>query len=119
MTGNIFAAFAIFFISYIQQYRQTLDENLRNKPVILITDNHSSRKNPLAAKYLKLHNIILITLPAHCTHVMQPFDVGVASVLKTKLATLKVNKTIKEKSNIFTTTTARARYLTVSAIIQA
>ena len=75
--------------------------------------------NAFASLCFKLHNIILLTLPAHCTHVMQPFDVGVASVLKSKMSSLKYNKSIKENANKCNFAAAKARYLTISSIIQA
>lgn len=119
MTRNLSSAFSLYFVSTISHYRQTLHPELRNKPIVLIADNHSSRRNAFAALCFKLHNVILLTLPAHSTHVMQPFDVGVASTLKSKMANLKLSKAIKERANQLSTAAGKARYLTVSSIIQA
>ena len=119
MTIGLFAAYAVYFVSVISHYRETLPKDLKKQPIILITENHCSRKNAFASLCFKLHNIILLTLPAHCTHIMQPFAVDVASVLKSKMSSLKYNKSIKENANKCNFAAAKPRYLTISSIIQA
>lgn len=42
MTKHLFSAFALYFVSVITLYRQTLPANLRDKRIVLITDNHTS-----------------------------------------------------------------------------
>lgn len=104
MTRNLFSAFSLYFVSTISHYRQTLHPELRNKSIVLIADNHSSRRNAFSALCFKLHNTILLTLPAHST-------------LKSKMANMKLSKAIKERANQLSTAAGKARYLTVSSII--
>lgn len=42
MTKPLFSAFALYFVSVITLYRQTLPANLRDKRIVLITENHIS-----------------------------------------------------------------------------
>lgn len=53
-------------------------------PVLLILDNHSSHISLEALTYAKKHNIIMLTIPPHGSHKIQPLDVAVHSPLKTK-----------------------------------
>ena len=57
----------------------------RNQRCILIVDNHPSRMNSSAIEFLLSQNIKIVTLPAHCSHVLQPFDVAVAACVKAKI----------------------------------
>lgn len=45
--------------------------------VILIMDGHSSHKNVEAVEYAKANGVIMLILPPHTTHNMQPLDVSV------------------------------------------
>lgn len=67
----------IHFISELNLIRASLHSEIREQKAVLILDNHSSRINSKA-----------ITLPLHCTHVLQLFDVGVAASLKAKITKL-------------------------------
>lgn len=52
-------------------------ERLQNgilKPILLIVDGHSSRLNPTTVLTAACHNIILLCLPSHMTHLLQPND---------------------------------------------
>lgn len=82
VTRKIFLLWAVNFCHWLSTYRLTLPCNLRNCPAVLYLDGHSSRQNPAAIAYLRQHNVIVIALPAHVTHIMQPFDVGIASPYK-------------------------------------
>src|SRR6266699_4727613 len=44
---------------------------------LLILDGHNSHCTYRFCKFAKEHNIIIICLPSHTTHVLQPCDVGV------------------------------------------
>ena len=57
----------------------------QEKPVILFLDGHGSRINYEASSILRTHNIIAITFRSHTTHLCQPFDVVIASPLKSYL----------------------------------
>lgn len=83
MTAKLFSIWCIIFVSHIQLQRENriLDPN---KEVFLFIDGHPSRFAPFGMRFLHRFNIRCIVFPAHCTHVLQPFDVGVASPLKAK-----------------------------------
>lgn len=119
MSKQLFSAFAIFFATSINLYRLELPIELRSETVILLVDNHISRCNAYAAEFLRLHNIRLVTFPAHCTHVLQPFDVGAAASFKLNLSSFKFSKSVIDSSKKLQKEAARVRYLTVSSIINA
>ena len=117
MTTHLFTAFCIYFACIMSQYRLTLPLHLRSEPIILLVDNHSSRVNSQAIEFLVRHNIQLLTFPPHTTHVLQPFDVCVASPLKTKMASYKYIKIVKDTAKELLSGAARARYLTISSLV--
>ena len=82
MNRFTFFHWVVHFISFITKYRMELDPITAAKAVVLITDGHISRSCPLALQLLQANNIRLITLPAHSTHILQVFDVSLASPLK-------------------------------------
>lgn len=83
MTSNLWDAWCIMFVSSICNKREAnqLDSS---RPVFLFVDGHPSRMSPFGMRLLKKFNIICIVFPAHCTHVLQPFDILIASPLKTE-----------------------------------
>ncbi|RPA99618.1 CENP-B protein, partial [Choiromyces venosus 120613-1] len=55
-----------------------------NQHRILVLDGHSTHvENYEFVKYAINHNIHLLCLPSHSTHVLQPLDVGIFSLLTT------------------------------------
>ena len=59
-----------------------MNQQDRMHPFILFLDGHASRMSPFALRLFNMHNIIVIVLPAHASHVLQPFDVSVAAAIK-------------------------------------
>ncbi|XP_060593109.1 uncharacterized protein LOC132747678 [Ruditapes philippinarum] len=60
----------------------------KERPVCLIMDNHDSHITlPLVEKAIE-NNIILIGLPAHTTHILQPLDVKIIGPLKNRFNTI-------------------------------
>ena len=49
----------------------------------MFTDGHNSRECPEALRLLKLNNIRLEIIPSHCSHLLQPCDLGMFAALKT------------------------------------
>ena len=84
MTYDLWLRYAIEFVHQVSHYRTSLPPSLREQRITLISDGHASRNNVLAAKYLLDNKIDLVILPAHTSHCLQPFDVGLASSLKTR-----------------------------------
>lgn len=83
MNRDIFYLWTILFICEVAVYRLTLPEEIRYKQIILLVDGHSSRGNYYASKLLSIFGVLLLVFPGHTSHVLQPFDVGIAAALKT------------------------------------
>ncbi|APA10757.1 hypothetical protein sscle_06g055270 [Sclerotinia sclerotiorum 1980 UF-70] len=49
---------------------------------MLVLDGHESHKSPAFQEYCKEHNIILLSLPPHSSHLTQPLDIGCFGPLK-------------------------------------
>lgn len=77
MTGEIFQQWMKHFEKY--------SNPSKDSPVLLILDGHVSHKSWGVLNYAKQHGIILLCLPAHCSHRIQPLDVSFFSPLKTFL----------------------------------
>lgn len=63
---------------FIKQTRCT-----RESPVMLILDNHISHVSLAAVELCKSSGIVLLTLPPHCSHRLQPLDRTIYGPLKT------------------------------------
>nr|XP_047135512.1 MFS-type transporter clz9-like [Hydra vulgaris] len=71
--------FEIWFDHYLQAVRP----QSRNQPVLLILDGHSSHKKYLSViKKARHSNVLILSLPSHCTHKLQPLDVSFFKSLK-------------------------------------
>ena len=88
MNKKIFTYWAMCFVTEIMVYRFGLPESLRKKRILLILDGHKSRANFMVAKMLDFFGIDILILPGHTSHLLQPFDVSVASSLKTEFKKL-------------------------------
>ena len=82
MNRDVFFIWCILFVCEISLYRLSLPEEIRHDIIILIVDGHKSRGNYYASKLLSLFKILLLILPGHTSHILQPFDVGIGSPLK-------------------------------------
>jgi hypothetical protein len=82
MNRELYTYFAIQFSHEMSHYRMNLPPELQEEPILLLVDGHTSRLSWRANMILNINNIQVLTFPGHCSHVLQPFDVGVASPLK-------------------------------------
>lgn len=58
-------------------------EDLRTQgKIVLILDGHGSHCGLATSERCREAGVILLGLPAHSTHILQPFDVGLAAPLK-------------------------------------
>jgi hypothetical protein len=55
---------------------------LRDQPVLLILDGHTTHTSPTTIKWAMERNIHIFVLPAHSSHVLQPLDVAVFGPFK-------------------------------------
>ena len=54
----------------------------KEKPVLLLMDNHISHISIAVINYAKENGVILLTFPPHCSHKLQPLDRSVYGPLK-------------------------------------
>jgi hypothetical protein len=85
MTQHCFLIYVHFLMCELVGYGADLPPELRGQTMLLLLDGHSSRWTFEAMVVLRAAGIDVVVLPAHCTHVMQAFDVCVASPLKAAL----------------------------------
>ena len=84
MNKRLFTYWAFCFLAEVSLYRLRLPPLLRNQRILLILDGHKSRANFFVAKLFNHFGIDILILPGHTSHLLQPFDVAVASSLKTE-----------------------------------
>ena len=90
-TGPIFAAFAAHFCSWLAGYRAEIGVPA-DQEAVLILDNAQIHANAEAIRVFRENNVRVITLPAHCTHCMQPVGVSWAKSFKAHFSRLVVSK---------------------------
>jgi DDE superfamily endonuclease len=56
---------------------QSTARNKSGKPILLVLDGHGSHETSEIIRLAELHNIVILCLPPHTTHKLQPLDVGV------------------------------------------
>lgn len=78
--------FLIFMEHFIKHTKPSPEE-----PVLLILDNHHSHVNVQVVKKAKENNIVLLSFPPHCSHKLQPLDVGVYGPLKNYISRQQTN----------------------------
>jgi hypothetical protein len=99
MTKQAFLISAHFLVDELQEYRRNLPLAIADQRCLLVLDGHSSRFTVEASAFLNEEGVDVLILPSHCTHVLQAFDVCIASPLKTRLAHLceKADLTLTEE----------------------
>ncbi|KAJ0169944.1 hypothetical protein K1T71_014550 [Dendrolimus kikuchii] len=78
--------FLIFMNHFIKHTKPTPDEL-----VLLLLDNHHSHVNIHVVNKAKENNIILLSFPPHCSHKLQPLDIGVYGPLKNYISRQQTN----------------------------
>ncbi|KYN36612.1 hypothetical protein ALC56_09037, partial [Trachymyrmex septentrionalis] len=74
------------FIKYCQHFVRHVRPS-KEKPVLLLVDNHESHLSIEALDYLKENGIIVLSFPYHCSHKLQPLDRSVYEPLKNYINT--------------------------------
>ncbi|XP_031639161.1 uncharacterized protein LOC116351222 [Contarinia nasturtii] len=69
------------FVKYIRHFLKYVNSS-RQKPILLLLDNHTSHLSIEAIDLALENGIIMLTFPPHCSHKMQPLDVSVYGPLK-------------------------------------
>jgi len=76
MTMELFKVYLEHFVEFVKPTKE--------RPVCLVLDGHSSHTRSLEAlDYAKANGVILLSLPPHTTHKLQPLDVGFFKPLQT------------------------------------
>lgn len=83
MTTTEFSTYIDHFIKFT---KPTAEE-----PVLLLLDNHCSHIDINVIEKAKANSIIMLSFPPHCTHMLQPLDVGVNGPFKTYCAKAQDN----------------------------
>jgi len=78
MTSNDFIEFMKHFIKFAHASKEN--------PILLLMDNHRSHVTIEVIDIAIEHGITILTLPPHCSHKLQPLDVGVFASLKKSYA---------------------------------
>ena len=121
MTEGSFYIWSLLFLHWLSQYRATvLPPNLKNMNVLLIMDGHSSRRSPEAIELFWFHNVTVLILPAHMTHLLQPFDCLLASALKASFKRFLSSEKeyLKKANNCPETDIGRKRVATIRSFIR-
>lgn len=113
MNTDLFLVWIKHFFSFV---KPTKDE-----PALLILDNHVSHCSLPAITFCRENNIILLTLPPHASHKMQPLDKGFFAPLKTafssecdKWMTTNCGKPITQKQMAMLFNQAYSRTATIA-----
>ncbi|XP_012549673.2 uncharacterized protein LOC105842267 [Bombyx mori] len=78
------------YLEWLHHFKDYTSPTVDN-PVLLIIDNHSSHISLQGTLYCRQHNIIVLTLPPHSSHKLQPLDRAIYSPLKSQYA-IKADK---------------------------
>lgn len=69
------------FVDWLQHFKMNSGASSENKTV-LILDNHTSHCSLAAWNFCRENGIIMVSLPPHCSHRMQPLDLTVFGPMK-------------------------------------
>jgi len=83
MDQRTFKAYAAEIVRFANLQRRKFDQK-EDATFLLFSDSHSSREDPETLKLFRDNHIKMITFPSHCTHILQPLDVGIFSPFKKK-----------------------------------
>ena len=114
-----FFIWGLHFLGWVSGFRASLPQNQRNKDILLILDGHSSRENPITLELFKMYNIHLLVLPGHTTHVLQLFDVGLASPLKDKFTIIFSRHAKQKEQYTENSMTSNLRKIAIESFVEA
>lgn len=125
MNIALFGAWVKLFVSHVQKIKKKRD--LEDQKSVLFLDAHSSRLNPEAIKLLQENNIMMVTFPAHSSHILQMLDLVINPVFKRNLRSYwnAYNRKLvyklegENKEEIEACKTEQDRFVLISAVIDA
>lgn len=96
MIGGITSALALgnktgwmtseLFLDVLKHIKHHSKCTFENK-ILLLIDNHKTHVGIQGLEFCKANGIVLLSFPPHCSHRMQPLDVGIYAPFKSKYAT--------------------------------
>lgn len=93
INSDLFFQWFTFFVENIPPAR----------PVLLLQDGHSSHISIELIELARENDVHLLCLPAHCTHILQPLDVGVFKPFKSYFSKACTNFLAKNPGQVVTT----------------
>ena len=81
MTREIFREYAGMFVTWVREQRK-VGYFTEDEPVLLFLDSHGSRADIPSLMQFRDENVMVITFPGQITHVIQPFDIGIAAPMR-------------------------------------
>ncbi|CAK1596475.1 unnamed protein product [Parnassius mnemosyne] len=78
------------FLTYMDHFIK-FSKPTTEEPVLPLLDNHSSHVDINVVEKAKANSIIMLSFPPHCTHMLQPLDVGVNGPFKAYCAKAQDN----------------------------
>ena len=119
MTERTFYAWSVMFASWLTGYRATvLPDSLKTANILLVMDGCLAHGAPEAIRLLAKHNVTVLILPAHTSHLLQPFDVVLAAPLKASFRHFVSDEKAKLK-HASMTRAAKTRSILTRAFIRA
>lgn len=64
------------FLDFIKKFQNFVRCSIEN-PILLLLDNHESHRSLDVLKFCRENGIHILSFPPHCSHRLQPLDVGV------------------------------------------
>lgn len=64
------------FLKYLEHFSKCAPSS-KESPILLICDNHESHISIEVINFAREKGIVMLTIPPHCSHKLQPLDVGV------------------------------------------
>lgn len=89
------------FFQWIQHFQKHTNATKEN-PVLLILDNHSTHQSLETVLYCRENGIILLSIPPHSSHKVQPLDRCFFQALKTKYAEACNNWLVSHPGRVIT-----------------
>lgn len=80
-SGWMTSALFVKTLEHIQKHTRCS----KGDPILVVMDNHETHCSLDAVIYAKEEGLVLLTIPPHCTHRLQPLDVSVMRSFKSKL----------------------------------
>ena len=119
MTERAFYIWAHLFVAWLSGYRAAvLPDEIKGANILLVMDGCHAHRCPEALRLFRMHNVTVLLLPSHTTHLLQPFDILIASSLKSHFRRFlfEEKKAIKQREM---SKAARSRIVLVKAFLRA